>query len=172
MVSELVVIALLWFYNNLRLHSCLGILASTRAFVFAARRIQAIIHRNLKLVRREAVVLLNLVVAHVAVFVHATVLQDVEYRCSDGERFVFQEALLHDNAKVHVVVIVVEIQLVAVRAEHEVDIDLPIVLETESVEGVEGKDRLVEINPAYAFGSVNVFEVKPEVLFLICNQPL
>ena len=39
----------------------------------------------------------------------------------------------------------------AARAEHEVDVDLPIVLEAESVEGVEGKDRLVKINPANAF---------------------
>ena len=98
--------------------------------------------------RRENVVLLDLVVAHVAVFVHATTSQDVEHRCANGERLVFQEALLHDNAKVHVVVIVVEIQLMAVRSEHEIDVNFPIMLETEGVKSIEGKDRLVEINPA------------------------
>ena len=98
--------------------------------------------------RREDVVLLDLVVAHVAVFVHATALKDIEHSSADSERFVFQEALLHDNAKVCLVVVVVEIQLMAVRAEHEVDVNFPIVLETEGVEGVEGKDRLVKIDPS------------------------
>ena len=117
----------------------------------------------MELVRRENIVLLDLVVTHVAVFVHATVSQDVEHGGSDG---VLQEALLHDNAKVHVVVIVVEIQLMAARAEHEIDVDFPIVFETEGVESVEGKDRLVEIDPASTFWNMDVFEVEPKVLFL------
>ena len=98
--------------------------------------------------RREDIVLLDLVVAHVAVFVHSTVSQDVEHGCTNGERFVFQEALLNDNAKIKIVVIVVEIQLMAVRSEHEIDVNFPIMLETEGVKSIEGKDRLVEINPA------------------------
>ena len=116
--------------------------------------------------RRENIVLLDLVVAHIAVFVHATVSQDVEHGGTDGERLVLQEALLHDNAKVQVVVIVVEIQLMAARAEHEVDVNFPIVLETEGVERVEGKDWLVEIHPASTFWNMNVFEVEPKVLLL------
>ena len=111
----------------------MGIFTSARAFIFAARRVQAIIHRDLQLMRRENIVLLDLVVAHVAVFVHATVSQDVEHGGTDGKRLVLQETLLHDNAKVQVVVIVVEIQLMAVRAEHEVDVNFPIMLETEGV---------------------------------------
>ena len=116
--------------------------------------------------RRENIVLLDLVVAHIAVFVHATVSQDVEHGGTDGERLVLQEALLHDNAKVQVVVIVVEIQLMAARAEHEVDVNFPIVLETEGVERVEGKDRLVEIDPACTFWNMDVFKVEPKVLLL------
>ena len=116
--------------------------------------------------RREDVVLLDLVIAHVAVFVHATTLQDVEHGGTDSERFVFQEALLNDNAKVQVVVIVVEIQLMAARAKHEVEVDFPIMLETEGVEGVEGKDRLVEIGPACTFWNMDVFKVEPKVLLL------
>ena len=115
--------------------------------------------------RRENIVLLDLVIAHIAVFVHATMSQDVEHGGADGERFVFQEALLHDNAKVCVVVVVVEIQLMAARAKHEVDVDFPIVLETECVESVEGKDRLVKISPASTFGNMNVLKVEPKVLF-------
>ena len=54
----------------------------------------------------------------------------------------------------------------AARAKHEVDVNLPIVHETEGVEGVESKDGLVEIDPARAFRNMNVFKVEPKVLFL------
>ena len=84
----------------LRLHSFLCILAGTCAFVFAACRVQAIEYRDLELVRRENIVLLDLIVAHVAVFVHTAVPHDVEYSSADSERFVLQETLLHDNTKV------------------------------------------------------------------------
>ncbi len=120
----------------------------------------------MELVCRENIVLLDLVVTHVAVFVHPTALKDIENRCPDGERLVLQKALLHDNAKVQVVVVIVKIQLMAARAEHEIDVDFPIVLETEGVEGIEGKDRLVKIDPACTFRNMDVFEVKPKVLFL------
>ena len=53
---------------------------------------------------------------------------------------------------------------------YEVDIDLPIVLETEGVEGVEGEHGLAEINATRAFRDVDVVEVEPKVLFLhVCR---
>ena len=116
--------------------------------------------------RRENIVLLDLVVAHIAVFVHSTALKDVEHGGADGERLVLQETLLHHNTKVHIVVIVVEIQLMTVRAEYEIDVNFPIMLETEGIEGVESKNRLVEIGPACTFWNMNVLKVEPKVLFL------
>ena len=121
--------------------------------------------------RRENIVLLDLVVTHVAVFVHSTMSQDVEHGSADGERLVLQEALLDDNAKVCIVIIVVEIQLMAARAKHEIDVDFPIMLETEGVERVEGKNRLVEIDPTCTFWNMNVFKVEPKVLLLRRNRP-
>ena len=120
----------------------------------------------MELVRRENIVLLDLVIAHIAVFVHATVSQDVEHGYADGERLVLQETLLHDNAKVCIIVIVVEIQLMAARTKHEVDVNFPIMLETESVERVESKDWFVEIGPACTFWNMDVLKVEPKVLFL------
>ena len=92
----------------LRVFACAG------ALVLAACGIKAVDDSELQLVGRVAVVLLNLVVAHVAILVHVVALQDIKCRGTQRERLVFQETLLHNQVETHVVIVIVEIQLMAV----------------------------------------------------------
>ena len=144
----------------------LGIFACTSAFVFTAGGIQAVNDSKLQLVGRVAVVLLNLVVAHIAILVHVVALQGVKNGHTQRERLVLQETLLRHEVETDVVIVIVEVQLMAVRAEHQVDVETPIMLQREGVECVQRIDGLVEIGTAHTALHMWILEVEIKVLLL------
>ena len=110
-------------------HPHQGFLAGAGALVLRTGSVEAVDKREEELMGGKAVALLYLVVAHVGELVGAVALEAVEHGGTHGERAIFQQILLCDEAETEVIGVVVEIIQVAWRAVHQIDVEAPAMLQ-------------------------------------------
>ena len=85
------------FIFTLRTHSRLSLLAGASAFILATGSVESIDEREHQLVGREAVVLLNLIVATIRELVHTIALEAVEHSSTQSKRVVLERSEEHTS---------------------------------------------------------------------------